>query len=175
MTSAYAAAAAIVDYDIQRPGAVQKRSVERLAMRPTPTNQRAEIEAVMLGIRTVFSRKITNKSNILILSDSKYAIDGMVRVDEWSKNGRRTARGTKVANRDLWERLIWHLDFYGQKCNSIQWQWQAREYNTEADMLCRVALLQFEKSLLQAELGPRSKPAGFLGPPIIFDTDSDSD
>jgi ribonuclease HI len=60
-----------------------------------PTNQRAELYAIMHGL------EIT-EGDLVIYSDSMYSIKCMTEwIDSWEKNGWRNAKGNKVANQDL--------------------------------------------------------------------------
>lgn len=78
---------------------------ERLPGRPT--NQRAEMTAVLVAMRVAHEKKLVSASKgLLIFTDSSYTLKGITQwVIGWKRNGWRTSGGTDVKNRDLWEKL----------------------------------------------------------------------
>ncbi|CDF35226.1 unnamed protein product [Chondrus crispus] len=69
-----------------------------------PTNQRAEMMAVLVAIRTVLKHSLISRGGILeIRTDSKYTKNGIDSwVAGWKKNNWKTSSGTEVKNQDLW-------------------------------------------------------------------------
>lgn len=69
-----------------------------------PTNQRAEMMAVLIAIRTALKHGLVSRGGILeIRTDSQYTKNGVDKwVDGWKKKNWKTAAGTDVKNKDLW-------------------------------------------------------------------------
>ncbi|VDM39147.1 unnamed protein product [Toxocara canis] len=71
---------------------------EPLASGP-PTNNRAELSAVITALKTAHEKKL---SRIIICTDSNLLIKSMNWwIDTWRKNGWKTANGGDVKNKDL--------------------------------------------------------------------------
>ncbi|OAA49394.1 pyridoxine kinase [Metarhizium rileyi] len=94
--------------------AVKKRNgkyhcwTRSLPLYPTPTNQRAEITAIIMALEVALERYRDLDTNpymdVTIYSDSRYAIGCMTKwIYKWSRNGWTNAAGFEVANRDLIE------------------------------------------------------------------------
>lgn len=68
------------------------------------TNNRAELTAVLRGLRALTRRRC----HVVIVTDSEYVMCGFTegRLDRWLGNGWRTREGEPVQNRDLWEQLL---------------------------------------------------------------------
>jgi ribonuclease HI len=65
------------------------------------TNNRMELTAVIEGLK-----KITKTSDVLVVTDSKYVLEGMTKwLAGWKKNGWKTASKKPVKNIDLWQAL----------------------------------------------------------------------
>jgi len=68
------------------------------------TNNRMELTAALALLREL--RSLPRGSGLVIRTDSKYLIDGLQSwIHGWKKRGWRTASGSAVLNRDLWEQL----------------------------------------------------------------------
>jgi ribonuclease HI len=66
------------------------------------TNNRMELLAAIEALKAVAS----SKSLVQLFSDSKYILGGAQSwMSSWKKKGWRTAQGSAVLNRDLWEKL----------------------------------------------------------------------
>jgi ribonuclease HI len=65
------------------------------------TNNEAELTAVIKSIEYV--NYLNKYSSLLLLSDSKYVVDGINSLDKWERNNWMTASGTLLANVGLWE------------------------------------------------------------------------
>lgn len=86
------------------------------------TNNRMEIMAAIQALEFVQSRKLDDKNQIVIHSDSAYLINGITMwVYGWAKNGWKTKTGDNVLNKDLWERLFKIVLNLGHK-HEILWQ-----------------------------------------------------
>ena len=78
------------------------------------TNNRMELTASIMALK-----KINNKSEITIYTDSKYVKDGItVWIKKWKLNNWKSSNKKPVKNRDLWVKL----DNLCQKHN-VNWKW----------------------------------------------------
>jgi ribonuclease HI len=107
---------------------------------PAPTNQRAEIASIILGLEEALQRYDQLNSNprldVTIYSDSNYAVNCMNEwVYKWSNNGWTTSTGKEVANRDLIEEALDLNDLLKEK-GDVRYVWIPREKNQYADKLC---------------------------------------
>jgi ribonuclease HI len=98
------------------------------------TNQRMELMAVIAALEALKER-----SQVRIFTDSMYVRNGITAwVENWVRNGWRTAGKKPVRNRDLWERLL-RL----RNRHSIEWKWikghAGQRENERADELANVA------------------------------------
>lgn len=84
---------------------------------PHTTNNRMELLAVIEGLKAVESLS----SPIEIFSDSKYLLGGaQTWMRNWKRKGWKTAQGSQVLNRDLWEKLDGLIETLGEK---ISWNY----------------------------------------------------
>jgi ribonuclease HI len=68
------------------------------------TNNRMELTAALVLMQELRDRPC--HPGLVIRTDSRYLIDGLERwIHGWKRKGWRTASGTPVLNRDLWEQL----------------------------------------------------------------------
>ena len=133
---AIGAAAAIFELKFGR----QDRWYKVLPRNPPPTNQRAEITAIILALEQALEKYEQLDKNpwldVKIYSDSRYAIGCMTEwVYKWSRNGWRNAAGYEVANRDLIEKAS-DLDDRLKEEGDVEYIWIPREQNQDADSLC---------------------------------------
>jgi ribonuclease HI len=71
---------------------------------PATTNNRMELTAALEVLRAL--RTLPRHPQLVILTDSRYLIDGLQTwMTGWKRKGWRTAGGAPVLNRDLWEQL----------------------------------------------------------------------
>ncbi|KAI1849682.1 hypothetical protein JX266_004631 [Neoarthrinium moseri] len=110
----------------------------------TPTNQKAEIEAIILALEWATQRyeELDSSPNLLVKinSDSRYAVNCMNEwIAKWSRNGWQNSKGWDVANRDLLQRAA-DLDEVVKQYGTVQYIWIPREKNTLADRYCNDAL-----------------------------------
>jgi len=99
------------------------------------TNNRMELTAVVEAIRA-----IRRPCLLSIHTDSRYLKDGITKwIQNWKKNGWKTAAGTPVKNRDLWLAL----EEAGQP-HTIDWIWikghAGHPENERCDELARSAI-----------------------------------
>ena len=80
-------------------------SVEELGgADPSTTNNRMELTACLAVLERL--RELPRSPDLRIRTDSRYLIDGYSRwMSGWKRKGWRTASGSPVLNRDLWEAL----------------------------------------------------------------------
>ncbi|KAK2757576.1 hypothetical protein FQN54_004545 [Arachnomyces sp. PD_36] len=111
---------------------------------PTPTNQRAEITAIILALEQALEKYEELHSypdlKVKIFSDSRYAIGCMTDwVYKWANNGWRNAAGNEVVNRDLIEEAS-DLDDRLKREGKVEYIWIPRSQNQIADELCNECL-----------------------------------
>jgi len=71
---------------------------------PKQTNNAAELTAVIRAIEVL--NKTNNTEPVKICTDSIYVQKGITQwIKNWRKNDWKTAKGTIVENKDLWEQL----------------------------------------------------------------------
>jgi ribonuclease HI len=108
-----------------------------LPRNPTPTNQRAEITAIIMALEVALERYReldgTPYLDVKIYSDSRYAVNCMNEwIYKWINNGWTNAAGNEVANRDLIEEAS-DLDDKLKEEGDVQYIWIPREQNKLAD------------------------------------------
>ena len=78
------------------------------------TNNRMELKAVIEALNS-----FTSKTNLNLYTDSKYVMDGSSKwIENWKKNGWKTAQKKAVKNQDLWIELDKLINFH-----QIHWVW----------------------------------------------------
>ena len=78
------------------------------------TNNRMELLAPIMALK-----KIKNKSEIIIYTDSRYVKDGITEwIKKWKLNNWKSSNKKPVKNKDLWVKL----DSHCQKHN-VSWKW----------------------------------------------------
>ena len=96
------------------------------------TNNKMELTAAIEVLKT-----FENKSKITLITDSKYVKDGIQSwIQNWRKNGWKTAAKKPVKNKELWieldELIVRH---------NITWEWvkghAGNTHNEKADYLAR--------------------------------------
>ncbi|KAF2103659.1 ribonuclease H-like protein, partial [Rhizodiscina lignyota] len=115
----------------------------KLSRDPFPTNQRAEILAIILGLEMALDKYDELDSDpdidLRIFSDSKYAIGCMNEwIHKWVKNDWTTAAGYEVANRDLIEEAS-DLDDKVMEIGTVRYTWISIDENELADEYCNDA------------------------------------
>ena len=96
------------------------------------TNNKMELTAAIQALKT-----FENKSKITLITDSKYVKDGIQYwIENWKKNGWKTAAKKPVKNKELWI----ELDELIARHN-ITWEWvkghAGNIHNEKADYLAR--------------------------------------
>mgnify|MGYP001284074779 FL=1 len=98
------------------------------------TNNQMELLAPIKALK-----KIPKGSKVQIFTDSKYVKSGITEwINNWKKNGWRTASKQKVKNKDLWI----ELDILANEFD-IKWSWvkghSTDKLNNEVDLIARSA------------------------------------
>lgn len=111
---------------------------------PPPTNQRAELTAIILALELALEKLEKLNTNpyldVKIYSDSRYAIDCMtIWIYKWTRNGWINAAGSEVVNRDLLEEAS-DLDDKLKEVGDVDYVWISREKNQYADECCNYAM-----------------------------------
>lgn len=118
-----------------------------LPFHPTPTNQRAELTAIIMALE--WALEVYEGLNgapyirVTIRTDSKYVVGCMTEwIYKWRDNGWVNARGVAVANYDLIIRAA-DLEDELTDLGSVRYEWIPRSENEEADEYCNDALDDF--------------------------------
>ena len=98
------------------------------------TNNQMELLAPIEALK-----KIPKGSKVQIFTDSKYVKSGITEwINNWKKNGWKTANKQKVKNKDLWV----ELDLLSSQFD-IKWSWvkahSTDKLNNEVDLIAREA------------------------------------
>jgi ribonuclease HI len=107
---------------------------------PTPTNQRAEITAIIVALEQALEKYDALDTcpwlHVRIYSDSRYAVECMNNwIYKWTGNGWINAAGNTVANRDLLQEAS-DLDDRLRRQGDVEYIWIPREENEVADGYC---------------------------------------
>ncbi len=102
---------------------------------PHTTNNRMELKAVIAGLAA-----LEETSQVRIVTDSQYVAKGMTSwIHGWRRKGWKTASGSPVKNRELWE----ELDALAKR-RRVQWEWvrghDGHPGNERADTLAKEAV-----------------------------------
>ncbi|OBT64796.1 hypothetical protein VE03_06495 [Pseudogymnoascus sp. 23342-1-I1] len=111
---------------------------------PTPTNQRAELTAIIVALKQAIRKHrdldTCPRLDVKICSDSDYAVRCMNEfVFKWLKNGWITAAGHPVKNQDLIKEAVRFLNEL-KELGKVRIRWIPRGENQEADQLCNDVL-----------------------------------
>jgi len=101
----------------------------------TTTNNQMELMAAITALEALKEPCIVE-----LYTDSVYVRDGISRwIDNWKRNGWRTAAKQSVKNAELWQRL----DVARQR-HEVHWHWikghAGSQYNEQADALARAGV-----------------------------------
>jgi ribonuclease HI len=115
---------------------------------PQPTNQRAELEAIILALRQGWEIYLSLDTNpymhVTIFADSKYALGCMTQWrQKWLRNDFTNSAGNEVVNRDLIE-CAYELDERLANEGSVEYEWVPRADNQHADAAVNRMLDQME-------------------------------
>jgi ribonuclease HI len=101
---------------------------------PLTTNNRMELMAAISGLEALKRPCVVDMH-----TDSQYVRDGITKyINNWKRNGWRTASKEPVKNQDLWQRLEAARDVH-----TVRWHWikghSGDQFNDRADELVREA------------------------------------
>lgn len=107
------------------------------------TNNRMELIAAIASLQHLSHQ--VSRYQIIIYTDSQYVKNGMTAwIENWKRNGWKTAKKDPVKNVDLWQQL--------DQLNAMlkpQWRWvkghDGHEYNERCDQLAVQAYQQFKE------------------------------
>ncbi|KAL2835982.1 ribonuclease H-like protein [Aspergillus pseudoustus] len=110
-----------------------------LPRRPTPTNQRAELMAIILALESACDKcrdlNTYPRVDVTIYTDSRYAVDCMNQwIHKWRNNGWIGSSGNPVKNRDLIEGAADAAEDLRER-GDVKYEWIPRERNFRADAL----------------------------------------
>jgi len=124
---------------------------------PTSTNNRMELMAAIAALEALKRPSIVDM-NI----DSQYVRDGITKyINNWKRNGWRTASKDPVKNQDLWERLD-----AARNLHTVRWHWvkghAGDHYNERADALVHEARAELHQGADPARVAatPRKRKRG---------------
>lgn len=108
------------------------------------TNNRMEMMAAIKSLQA-----LPHHAKVALYTDSQYLKDGITRwIDNWKKNGWKTADKKPVKNQDLWLLLDEMM-----KVQTVQWHWvkghSGHELNDRADALARNGIIAQRMALPQ--------------------------
>ena len=111
-----------------------KHMKELKGSEPMSTNNRMELMAAISGLEA-----LKGPSDVDMHIDSQYVRDGITKyINNWKRNGWRTAAKEPVKNQDLWQRLDAARDRH-----TVRWHWvkghSGDQFNERADELVREA------------------------------------
>ena len=101
---------------------------------PLSTNNRMELMAAISALEALKRPCVVDMH-----TDSQYLRDGITKyINNWKRNGWRTASKEPVKNQDLWQRLE-----AARATHAVHWHWvkghSGHEFNERADQLVREA------------------------------------
>ncbi len=108
------------------------------------TNNRMELSAAINALYFVNQNENLKNRNIIVYSDSQYVRNGISSwINNWKKNGWKTAAKKPVLNKDLW------ISLDGLYSNlKVDWHWvkghAGVKYNEFCDSLCQKEISKFE-------------------------------
>lgn len=112
---------------------------------PESTNNRAELQAATIGLLA-----LKRPSKVRVVSDSQYVVKGMKEwVAGWQRRGWKTADGSPVKNRELWEALV-----EAARPHQITWEWvkghAGHVYNERCDQLAKAEAQKFRQASVKS-------------------------
>ena len=111
-----------------------KKKIQIKGSKKDTTNNQMELLAPIKALK-----KIPKGSNVQIFTDSKYVKSGITEwINNWKKNGWKTASKQPVKNKDLWTELDQMTNEF-----QIKWSWvkghSTDVLNNEVDLIARKA------------------------------------
>lgn len=100
------------------------------------TNNRMELKGVIEGLKA-----LKEPCSVKLYSDSAYVVNAFNSkwIDKWKSNGWKTATGSKVINKDLWEQLSELVKTHSAEFCKVKGH-SDNELNERCDQLAREAI-----------------------------------
>ena len=113
---------------------IDKKKIQIKGSKKDTTNNQMELLAPIKALK-----KIPKGSNVQIFTDSKYVKSGITEwINNWKKNGWKTANKQPVKNKELWTELDLMTNEF-----QIKWSWvkghSTDVLNNEVDLIAREA------------------------------------
>ena len=107
---------------------------------PETTNNRMELTAAIEALNA-----LKRPSTVELITDSNYVKHGITDwINNWQRNGWRTAARKPVKNADLWERLA-----VARARHDVTWRWvkghAGNQDNERADELARTGMAPYQE------------------------------
>ena len=107
------------------------------------TNNRMELSAAINALKAIAEKAEWKNRTVKVYSDSQYVKNGITSwINNWKKNGWKTAAKKSVLNKELWV----ELDSYYNMLD-VQWNWvkghAGIQYNEICDQLCQKEMSRF--------------------------------
>ena len=104
------------------------------------TNNRMELTAAISALTAIYSTERLRNRPVEVNIDSQYVKNGITSwINNWKRNGWRTAAKKPVLNQELWQKL----DALNSAL-SVRWNWvkghAGVEYNERCDRLCQIEM-----------------------------------
>jgi ribonuclease HI len=117
------------------------------------TNNRMELMAAISGLEA-----LKHPSHVDVHIDSQYVRDGIMKyINNWKRNGWRTASKDPVKNQDLWQRLD-----AARNRHTVRWHWvrghSGDVLNERADELVHEARAELKQGADPALISPHETP-----------------
>ena len=124
---------------------------------PLTTNNRMELFAVISGLGA-----LKESCKVTVFSDSTYVVDAFLKkwLDNWQRNGWKTADKKPVENQDLWRLLLLTMRKHQVEYVKVPGHADHVE-NNRCDELAKAAV--------QSLLAPSEAAANAESPPIILE------
>lgn len=105
------------------------------------TNQRMELTAVIEALKAL---KVSGR-DVTVYTDSAYIVNAFEKgwISRWQKNGWKNSRKENVANRDLWEELIFLTLKNNVKLEKVKGH-AGNRWNERCDELARNAIKKLQ-------------------------------
>lgn len=103
------------------------------------TNNRMELTAVLEGMEYFFSNTWKGTEKLIIVSDSKYLINGIESwCEKWERKKWLKHDGKQVLNPDLWQKILSLKNTIRPTCEHVKGH-NGHKWNEKADELARQA------------------------------------
>lgn len=98
---------------------------------------RDDTQGALIRAVTEAAGRITDKeSNVLVLSDNRAVLDGILNLHKWQQDGWKRSRGREIKRREAWQQTAQALEgmkIAAQKMNSDKMESFTRQIQKEVD------------------------------------------